>query len=220
MRRAPGTPRRSPSRPRASSASPACGRARPGRAAGATAFVLAASVAGLWATGGFGHGHEGGPPAGSPSRARLVAPGGLELALVSFERLADGHAGVNSPVLPMTSRGMPMAGNMGPIGDAIAKGSERVAVSVLLHNKGPRTLRYSTGAFGLTSAGEPVALLRPTQSTFSSDALPPGARLSATVYFVIPEGRWPLALSYDGSGPVPLGRTPPAATSKLGSHRH
>jgi len=186
----------------------------------AAAALVAVCVGGLWAAGGFGHEHDHVRHGHAPSRPRLVTDDGLEVALVGFERLADGHAGVNSPVLPMNSRGMPMAGGMGPIGDAIEKGQERIAVSVLLHNKGTAVHDYTPDGFSLSSKGRPVELLANTTSTAAPGGLVAGARLSSTVYFVVPEGAWPLALSYDGKGGLSLKATRPAPVPPGGAHGH
>ena len=183
------------------------------------AVVVTVALAGLWASGSFGHDHSSHRHDHGPSRPRLVTDDDVEVALVGFERLSDGHAGVNSPVLPMNSAGMPMSG-MGPIGDAIEKGQERVAVSVLFHNRGNRAHEYSPDRFSLTSSGRSVELLRRPQSTFAPGALVPGARLSATVYLVMPEGTSPLALSYDGHGPLPLVGASPAGSAGEGDHGH
>lgn len=129
---------------------------------------------------------------GQPVRA-----GALAATVTGFRRLADGHAGVNSPSLPMSGPGMPMA--MGPVAGAVEKGQERIAVRVSLVNTGRDARPYGVRDLTLTSAGRPVPLLAATRSDLLDGSLAAGFRVEATVQFVVKEGTAPLELRVAGS---------------------
>ena len=164
---------------------------RPARAALVTLALVLAGLALLASTVGLGHGgtHE---HAGLPATERI---GDLELTVHRFARLADGHAGTNSPKLPMSGPAMPMVG-AGHIADAVHTGQERVAVGVMLRNTGDEAMAYDALDFLLLAGGRPAELVGPMQSTLGAGTLPPGARIAGEVYFSIKDGTDDLAVRH------------------------
>lgn len=126
-----------------------------------------------------------------------VHAGTLAASVTGFRRLADGHAGVNSPSLPMSGPGMPMA--MGPVAGAVEKGQERIAVRVTLVNTGRGARPYGVRDLTLVSAGRPVPLLAPTRSDLVDGSLAAGFRVDGTVQFIVKQGTAPLELRVTGS---------------------
>lgn len=167
---------------------------RPARAALVTFALVLAGLALLASTVGLGHGgaHD---HAGLPATDRV---GDLEVTVHRFVRLADGHAGTNSPKLPMSGPAMPMVGG-GHIPDAVHTGQERVAVGVMLRNTGDEAMAYDALDFVLLAGGRPAELVGPVQSTLGAGTLPPGARIAGEVYFPISDGTDDLAVRHVSS---------------------
>ncbi len=170
------------------------------RGAGRYRFALAAlaavgaAIAVMAYSGELSHG-GGGDDASGPVALRTSAPvgGGLSLAVMSYQRLRDGHAGVNSPRLPMSGPAMPSS-TMGEIGGALKRGQEQIVVTVSLRNPGGRAREYDAGRFLLVKDGREVPLLRPTRSTLGEGRLMAQARVSGSIFFVVKPGTSPLQL--------------------------
>jgi hypothetical protein len=99
----------------------------------------------------------------------------------------------------------------------VRSGDARVAVSVMLVNRGDRPVRFEPGQFRLLveGASDPVV---PSASTVRPMALAPGASVEASVSFVVPQTGGAISIRYaDPAGPpvtVPAGRlgdAPPVA---------
>lgn len=155
--------------------------------------AVAAGVAAMAYNGQLSHG--GAQDASGPVALRTSAPvgGGLSLAVMSYQRLRDGHAGVNSPRLPMSGPAMPSS-TMGEIGGALKRGQEQIVVTVGLRNPGGEPRGYDAGRFLLVKDGREVPLLRPTRSTLGEGRLMPRARVSGSIFFVVKPGTSPLQL--------------------------
>jgi hypothetical protein len=153
--------------------------------------AVAIGLAGLWAVGALTHGHD---EHSGPVALRTTAPvGDLSVAVMSVQRLRDGHAGVNSPRLPMSGPAMPMS-SMGEIGGALKAGQEQIAVTVTLRNPTDKPVSYDAGRLLLVSKGREVPLLKPTRSTLGDGVLRPGSQISGGIFYTVKAGAAPLSL--------------------------
>lgn len=174
------------------------------------------------------------PPPSLVGIGQPVRGGDLEVVVRDVHRLADGHAGVNSPVLPMSGPGMamPMAPGSAPdampgMAGAVQPGQERVTVTVALHNRGSAPLAYRPQDVRLLSRGRPVETVGAVASDLRAGELPPGARVEAVLQFVVPEGTAPLEASVRGvpsrfllDATTRTPRTPAPATGGAGHAGH
>ena len=175
---------------------------RPTRGSVVALLAVAALFALMLSTVGFGAGHDHEHGTALPATDRI---GDVELTISSAVRLTDGHAGANSPKLPMGGEAMPMAGG-GHIQGATDTGQERIAVSVRLHNQGTAAVSYDALDVHLRASGRAAELLRPVESTLGAGVLPPGARIAGEVYFVVKDGTQELSVRHAGSHrDIPLG---------------
>lgn len=159
-----------------------------------TALGVTTGLAILVSTAGFadGHAHVAGA---APVVQRL---GDVDFVVDGAVRLADGHAGANSPKLPMGGPAMPMAGS-GHIQGATHEGEERISVAVRFRNRGTRPVSYDALDIQLLASGRPAELLRPVESTLGAGLLPAGARIAGSVYFVVKDGTHDLTIRHVAS---------------------
>lgn len=188
-------------------------------AALAALLVVALGLGAMWAGGGPDHGHAT-TTSGAPVPLRTSAPvGDLSGSVMGFQRLRDGHAGVNSPRLPMTGPAMPSA-TMGKIGGSLNARQEQIAVTLSLRNPSDKAVAYDAGRFLLVRNGQEVPLLRPTRSTLDAGTLAPGSQISGSVFYVVKAGTSPLQLRDATTDTVfvldPRGKLPPAKPSADG----
>lgn len=155
--------------------------------------AIGAAVGAMAYSGALSHGGARDASAVVPLRASAPVGGGLSLAVMRYQRLRDGHAGVNSPRLPMSGPAMPSS-TMGEIGGALKRGQEQIVVTVSLRNPGGQPRGYDAGRFLLVKDGREVPLLRPTRSTLGEGRLMPRARVWGSIFFVVKPGTSPLQL--------------------------
>ena len=185
--------------------------------------AVGAGIAAMAYNGELSHESAGHAPGAGTVALRTSAPvgGGLSLAVMNYQRLRDGHAGVNSPRLPMSGPAMPMS-SMGQIGGSLKRGQEQIVVTVSLRNPADRPREYDAGRFLLVKNGREVPLLRPTRSTLGEGRLMAQARVSGSIFFVVKAGTAPLQLRDSATDAVfTLDRGAVSGTGRsTGGHGH